>query len=270
MQPPFFSLSLFLQLYPITSASQSASPIFIKVGAYARYTIDPAIVSFPNGSAISAKNDTVVVYSWNCVDLNSTMAKLRVSVEYATENATVDMNTIVYADTLTGDVFFSNGTLIGRTCMWVESYPFQNEKLVLFNVPQANLVGYIDGAASEPLYYDTPQGVQKVFSVRGNGTIDDQNIPYFMMLFDFDTGIMLFGFSTVYEPTFVALGIKNFYLSQLVLVDTNIDLGPAELSFTINAALPYIAVIVAFVLITTGIYFTKRKNKRRELSSRRR
>lgn len=259
----FLSLSLFLQLSCMVANSQSDSPIWMKVGTFAKYTLDPPTLLFPNGSIMKMSN-TTVTFSWSCVELNSTMAKLKVSVEYDTENSTVDRNMIFYTNSLTGDVFFSNGTLIGRTSLWVQPYPTQDEQLVLLNTPQANLVGYVDGAADRPMYYDTSiQGFQKVFAVRGNGTLDDQNIPYFVLFFDFNTGILITGSLTFYEPTFVALGIKTFAGSQVYLADTNIDLGPAELSFAIREAIPYVALITAFILITIGIYYTKRKKKRK-------
>lgn len=259
----FLSLSLFLQLICIVANSQSDSPGWIKSGTFAKYALSPSVLLFPNGS-VMARSDNAIIYSWTCVDLNSTMAKLKVSVEYDTENSTIDMNTIVYTNTLTGDIFFSNGTLIGRTSLWVPSYPTQDEKLVLLNTPQDNLVGYVDGVGNRTMYYDTSiQGHQKVFTVIVNGTFADQKIDFLALIFDFNTGILLSGSSTFYEPTFVALGIKTFVLSQLRLVDTNIDLGHAELSFAIREAIPYVALIAAFILITIGIYYTKKKKKRK-------
>lgn len=253
-----------MQLSCRIADSQSDGPVWIKVGTYAKYNIEPPTLLFQNGS-IMKMNDTPVTFSWICIEINSTIAKLKVTVECDTENPTVDRNTTVYANTLTRDVFFSNGTLLGQTSLWTQPYPTQDEKRVLLNTPQSNLVGYVNGAGNHPMYFDTHiQGVQKVFELRVNGTFKDRNIHFGLLLNDFNTGVMLVGAITFYEPTFVQFGIRTFDLTQLRLVDTNIDFGHAELSFAIREAIPYVALIVAFILITLGIYYAKRKKKRKQ------
>jgi hypothetical protein len=258
----FLLISLFLQL-SASAASQSYSSTWMEVGTFAKYSILPPFVDFTNGSIGIPKSDTAVIYSWSCIDISSNLAKVRVSLEYETETSKVNLNTTVYTDTLTGDVYFLNGTLIGSSWLWMQPYPTQNEKHVFLNTPQSNLVGYVDGAGDPPLYYDTHiQEFQKVFAIRGNGTLDGKDVGFFVLLFDFNTGILLSG-PPLYDPTFVVLGVKMSAFSQLNLVDTNIDLGPAELSFKIREAIPYVALILAFILITIGIYFSKKRKRRK-------
>src|SRR5665647_32986 len=91
----FLLLSLFLQLNYVASASQSDGPIWLKEGTYAKYAIDPSRVGFLNNTFIFAKTGTDVTYTWRCVDLNDTIAKLEVSIECETVNATVNLSAII-------------------------------------------------------------------------------------------------------------------------------------------------------------------------------
>lgn len=256
----------------MVDSSQSEGPIWLNEGAYAKYALSPSRIGFLNNTFPFAKNESEVIYTWRCGDLNDIMAKLEISLECETKNTTVNLSTIVYANILTNNIYFLNGTLIGRTWVWLLPYPIANEKIVLLNTPPNTLTGYVEGAAANsPRYQDTPnQGVQKIFSLKGNGTLDSHNIIYFDVSYDFNTGILLAGYPTTYEPTFLALGVKSTILTQVNLVDTNIDLGPAELSFTINAAIPYVAVIAAFSLITIGLCFANKQKKKKMHSIKRR
>lgn len=257
----FLLISFFLQLNA-SATSQSDSSTWMEVGTFAKYSILPPFVGFTNGSIRIPKTDTAVTYTWRCIDISSNLAKVRVSLEYETETSKVNLNTTVYTDTLTGDVSFLNGTLIGSSWLWVQPYPTQNEKHVLLNTAQSNIVGHVDGAGDPPMYYNTHiQEFQKAFAIRGNGTLDGKDVR-FVLFFDFNTGILLTG-PPLYDPTFVALSVKIPAFSQLYLVDTNISLGPAELSFKIREAIPYVALIFAFILITIGIYFSKKKKRRK-------
>ncbi|MDG6223799.1 MAG: hypothetical protein QCH99_11120 [Candidatus Bathyarchaeota archaeon] len=242
--------------------AESDGPSWLKKGTFVTYSIEPTIVRFANGSIRNTKSDTSVIYSWKCVEIRNNLAEIKVTLDYETEQSTINMSKIVYIDVLTREVFFSNGTLIGSSWLWVQPYPVQDECFVLLNTSQNELVGYVDGAGDRPMYYDTQiQEFQKAFLLAVNGTLDGKDIASLALIFDFNTGILLSGSPTVSEPTFVALGIKNFLLSQLFLVNTNIDLGPAELSFKIREALPYVALISAFILITISIYFKNKKKK---------
>lgn len=253
---------LFLNSGWAVGNAESDGPSWMKNGTFVTYCIKPPILRLANGSIINIKNGTSVFYSWKCINMSNNIAEIIVTLDYETEQSTINMSETVYTNLLTREVSFSNGTLIGLSWLWVQPYPVQDEAFVLLDTPQNELVGYVDGAGERPMYYDTQiQEFQKAFLLALNGTLDGKSVSSLAIIYDFNTGILLSGSPTGYEPTFVAIGIKNFLLSQLYLLDTNIDLGPAELSFKIREALPYVALISAFILITIGIYFTKKKKK---------
>jgi hypothetical protein len=242
-------------------------PSWLKVGTYVEYEGDAFVIDFLNGTMTFLGDDATGVFRWECIDLNENIAKLNVSLKAGDENSSIYFSTEVNVDTISRDVFFLNGTLIGTTHLWIHANPEEGKEIVLWNLPPDRITAKADRTA----FYRTPQGVQKVIFLEGNGSIskEDNSIDFFgngggqmiiHAMFDLDTGVMLHTI-LMNEATTFALGLDQLFAIELT--KTNINLGPRELMFDLRALIPYLAVAAALVTIFVTIYLRRRKNKKR-------
>jgi hypothetical protein len=245
--------------------SQTSGPFWLKEGKYASYGIYTPVVFFLNGTGVRVEGDSdgLVTYSWRCSGLNGTIAQIEINLSFTNNNGTgFNFKKNVSINAYTRQVYFLDGTLIGQTLFWASSFPLPDDRPVLVNSSSNNILGAVDGAENKkPLYHSSPQGMQRIFEIIGNGTFAGQTISYLSLLYDYDTGVMLTSYPMICEATLAALGIKNPFGAP-VLKDTNIDLGPRELSFDIRSAVPIIAVISAFSVGMVGFYYANRKRRR--------
>lgn len=232
----------------------------MNTGAYAEYRANSFAVVFLNdtGSFTQMDNPTIT-YSWTCEEANDTIATLKIQVQFETEEGQVTLSNVVYVRFLDRMVFFANGTIISQTRLWVDGNPVQNQQITLLDTTDNKLVGYVNGATDPPIRYQTLQGFQKCFMLNGNGTLDKNPINGFTMIYDFNTGLLLNGTPMDNEPTLLSLGIESITIAPAKLQNTNIDLGPSDILLDIQAFLPVVAIVTAFILIMVGVYYTKRK-----------
>lgn len=254
---PFFLLIIQL----VTVSASLFAPTWMKTSSYAEYEIKIPIFRFLNGTmSPPSEEGTSAIFRWECIELNDTMAKLEVSLDSGERDGGVHLSSAIYVDTISRSVFLLNGTLVGTTRLWFPAAPTQGQEIILWELSSDKIVGVANtGTASEPMFFSTIQGVQRVFFVNGNGTINGQKIIFIPFTVDFDTGIMILGqFNN--DAALLALGIKQV-IGSAQLVGTNIDLGARELSYDIRAALPFIAVIVALIIVFVAVYVRLRKRK---------
>lgn len=257
--PIFF---LILQLVTVNASSPFA-PTWMKPSAYTEYKSEPIGLFFLNGSTsmtMDIEGDRII-FRWECIELNDATAKLEVSLDFGEGDKGIHLSDVIYVDTISRDVFLSNGTLIGTTRLWFPASPTQDQELIFWDFPPEKIVTIADtGSPNKPQVTATIQGVQNFFFVEASGEIrGEQNfIP--SSAYDFDTGVLILGFLD-FEPMLLALGIKKV-IGSAELVATNIDLGPREIIYDIRAALPYVAIIVALTLIFVAVYWQRRKKKK--------
>jgi hypothetical protein len=261
---PIFFLFLLLMNFQfvIVSASSNYGPIWLKPSAFAEYKTDTSTVMFLNGSSFNAKSKTgdQIVLRWTCKEQNATTATLQVELDFGESEGGLHLANTIFVDTTSRSIYLMNGTLLGTTRFWSLASPTQDERPVFWDNAPEKIVATIDsGNSSNPMYFNTVQGVQKCFFLNANGTIRGEPYIAIPCAYDFDTGVCLTLFSTN-EPMLLALGVKDI-ISVAELTNTNIDLGPREVSFDIQAAIPFVAVIVAVLIVFLAVYWRLRKRK---------
>ena len=238
------------------------APTWLKKGAYAEYN-SGTYLTFLNGSYFSPANEDTKngVFRWECLEVNDTTAKLKVSLNVNEGAGGIHLSSEIYVDTINRNVFLSNGTLIGTTRLWFPANPSQRQEVTFWNLPPENITGTVSTGnlinPNEPNYFNTIQGVQKCFMVDANGTIGGQ--PYFSpsLSCDLDTGVVILDFF-LFEPMLLAMDVKEI-IGSVELVATNVDLGPREISFDIRAAIPYVIFVAAIVIVITTVFMRRRR-----------
>ncbi len=237
------------------------APTWMKKGAYAEYN-SGTFLRFLNGSSFESANDTQNgVFRWECLEVNDTTAKLKVSLNINEKDGGIHLSSEIYVNTINRNVYLSNGTLIGTTRLWFPANPSQGQEVVFWNLPPENVTGIVSTGnlinPDVPNYFNTIQGVQNCFMVDANGTIGGQQYFSPSLPCDFDTGIVILDFFR-FEPMLLALDIQ-VSTGDAQLVATNIDLGPREISFDILAAIPYIVLIVAIIIVVVTVFVRRHR-----------
>ncbi len=269
MKLSFLTAFLVLTAYfiGIASANQLA-PIWLKEGAYVKYTTDQAGFAYLANNLHPLISDTLsfwnATFGWHCVSINDTAAKLVVTLSYTgkelngipLDNATMQLSSEVYVDLSTMSVYDQNGTRHGTTHIWVPANPVEGQDVVVWNVP-LDIVTL--PAKCNDVWFLTIQGKQDAFSLEGTAQINNKSRNY-LLLCDQDTGLMVDG-SFEWDPILNAIGINALLLNGLVILsDTNIVLGPTYdptnwLMIITFTTLP----IVSFAVLFVAFYMRMRK-----------
>jgi len=252
-------LPIFLLIVGVLVGISQPPPVWMKKGSYAEYKFETRSVVFLNNTLLLFRDRASVIYRWECIEFNGTIAKLNVSITFSEKEKHVFLSTEVYVNTVNRDVFLTNGTLVGKTRLWGPVAPEKGETIVLWYNPPDRVIGNvidIEGGWSW-----TPHGAQRIFIVEGNGTIRGQTISL-TILYDFDTGIMIEG-SLYYEATLLALSIIDpGRAGPMQLINTNIDLGPKEIWPEILNILLITMPIIAFLMIFALVHHCRRKRRK--------
>lgn len=253
----FFVLAtiIFVQSVP----SLSARPTWLEVGTYAEYKFDSPGIIWRNSSLYPFDGDAQVTWRWNCIELKDQRATLSISLNVTGANKNLFLSTEVFANTVTREISLQNGTQLGITHLWAPANPADGEQITLWDVNGDKIVGTVDVRS----WSQTPQGAQKTFIIKGNGTIEGHG-AIIDNIYDYDTGVMTDGYLP-YEPTLFALDIETLLVNGLFsFVDTNVDLGPKELWPEIALFLPIVAVVIVFIASFILVYrYLSRKKRRR-------
>ena len=221
-------------------------------GSFAEYSFKSVGLSL-NGTTLFFDKNYSVVFRWECVEINCTLAKLSISFSINLENGSSKYSTNVYANIVNRTIFLQNGTSIGETRLWSASNPKQTEPITLlasnYNINSSSIIAYpeIEGFSS------SPQGWQEAYTLRGEGKIYGHN-DSIIAIYDVDTGVMLrWSVFLESDPVLRALGITaTFRNGELKFAATNINLGPGSILPDILHQLPLI-VISGLVMVFTSL-----------------
>lgn len=229
---------------------------WMKEGSFAEYSFKSAGLSL-NGTTLFFDKNYSVVFRWECVEINCTLAKLSISFSINFENGSNIYSTNVYANIVNRTIFLQNGTSIGETRLWSVSNPKQTEPITLlasnYNINSSSIIAYpeIEGFSS------SPQGWQESYTLRGEGKIYGHN-DSIIAIYDVDTGVMLDSVFLESDPVLRALGITaTFRNGELKFVATNMNLGPGSILPDILHQLPLIVIsglVMVFASLTGFIY----------------
>jgi hypothetical protein len=250
----------------IVQSSSFFAPTWLKKGTYVEYTYASGAMYFTTTTSghFTSRSFRDAVFRWECVDLNETVAELKISLNYtvvggeSVEEKTENLTTELWIKLSNRAVYQQNGTLLGTTHLWLPANPTPNDDIVLWDVPPDKVTLK---PASINLHVKTPQGVQVAYNVTSGLEISKGSPTVFKVLCDFNTGVMC-SETLSHEPVWPALGIENWFPANMAFADTNIDLGPP---YTPPLE-PYvifllIAVPVAFTIVFIVVYGRRRRKR---------
>lgn len=235
----------------------SSKPVWMQTGTYAEYQYDVIGIVLTNNTLISFKDDALATFRWECTKISGELATLNVSLNVEGQDRPFFLSTSIDVNTVSRQVFLSNGTLIGSTQLWSSANPANGEKSVVWDSSMDKIIGSVELRS----WSNTPHGAQKIFSITGQGTIQNKSVSI-SGLYDLDTGVLI---SRVpdYEATLYALGVDMPLINGgSSLSGANIDLGPKEFGPEIISLLPFAALAVVFVGVSLLVYRRLKRKKR--------
>jgi hypothetical protein len=264
-------LTLISSAFSMSASSSSIyAPVWLRPNIYAEFAFDEGSLMFLNSSrpsGIDVLNFIDGSYRWECIELNETMSKLKLTLRFveierngraSEQNATLEINTYVFVDIFSRAIYLENGTSIGTTNLWLPANPSAEDEIVLWDLPPDRVAFKIDENSNFKV--ETPQGLQRGFSIHRMGQVGNRN-KAFTVTCDFDTGVMVDGLKE--DITLSALGVRNlFQKGRSVFVATNIDLGPSETPLDNRLIFTIIAIPIAFLVIFLAVYKRLRKKRR--------
>jgi hypothetical protein len=224
-------------------------PAWLKVGTYVEY-----LCGLSDWSSKEAEGR----FRWECISLSNHVATLNfTSFGFFINGITIfEKKTIGYIDMNTRDLLYSNGTVMGKTALWLPPYMKLDEKVaVCGKAPNESIAEcFFSGGGSA----HTCQGYQESYLARTQGS----DIHYTSGGFDMDTGICLDGI-------FGYLGYLGFGEVDLLLqlTATNVDLGPrylrTEILMFLFTTMHITIPIIVITLIAVILYRKRRKHKKK-------
>lgn len=250
----------------LVSADSEFAPTWLNKGTYVEYPLEDGVLLFDN-STNSPESDQIHfrfgLWRWECIDLNDTTAKLKVTLSYTPETRNgiesdpVVLTAEINVNVFTRAVYEPNGTLIGTTHFWLPSSPSLEDNITLWELAPDKITLQIEGYNQ----VSTPQGIQKGFRVSEMDAKFNGSSVKLMIYCDLDTGLPT-QISLEGEPVLKLFGIKlDSYLGMPYLDKTNVDLGPSDEPFNIWTVLPQIGIAVAIAILAVTLLMRRPKRK---------
>lgn len=255
----FFSLlSLFLALSLVVVLLQPAyasdefpvdvPPPWLKVGTYVEYRV-----------YVWSPNQTEATLRWECIGLDGTVATLNVS---HTASASIPYeghispgSAIIRVLTDTREAIYPNGTVIGKTFLWLPSFLSKDQKVVLEGKPPNEKVGIVlwDGGSC----VTTCQGFQEAVWIHPYNKTGISND------FDVNTGILVDG--PLPSVVTKALNAEGWISEASTVIGTNVDLGPQFLRALILTTIwNNLPIVLPIIFLITAFLLIRRKRKRQQ------
>ena len=281
---------------PVATARDSFAPSWLKEGAYVTYVCKNENVAYafnvtdPQYQGLNYLNPglsfDMITYSnasltWQCINVNDTMAKLQVTFNYVGKTlghfeggnlTTIPLNGEslqrtgeVYVDLYTRAVYNADGVLLGTTHLWLPANPSEGQEIVVWDAA-ANTITLPVSIESD---HETIQGPQDVFILTDGGfkvnDTEPNSYKIVSLSYDLDTGLAVDGVFS-WDPIMAAVGISDSGLvgdghPNTAFSATNIDLGPERSTINWMQILQYSILPIAIVLLLVA-FVVKRKKKR--------
>jgi hypothetical protein len=275
---------------PVVSARDAFAPSWLKEGTYAKYEAaisnsnTTGFVQFFNVTdpkfagtnyMLSHKADTLgtisLSFTWRCVSINDSMAKLQVTLNYVGEskgknyddnfeyvtnssgNVSFQLTGEAYVDLYTRGVYNANGAFLGTTHLWLPANPNNGQEVILWEEDSKTITSQV---TISDWWMPTSQGKQNIFGIRETRIKDQYQLGD--PLYDLDTGLYV-GVRCVWDPIFAVVGVSYSNVGRLS--DTNINLGPERSAINWNQLLPYVIIPVAVILLVATLLIKRRRKK---------
>ena len=251
----FFTLILDLAGLPLLSVVHGAdeypldvSPPWLKVGTYVEYEVTVLVNGAPKR-----------VLRWECISLEGNVATLNISLparaSYPGFPSISPPSPILRILTDTREVIAENGSVMGKTYLWVPPFMKDNQEFLAEGTESDGIVCTVNSSKDSSVHTHC-QGFQEVMYIQSVHSWKN-------MCFDIDRGILIMG--DIPSAVLGALGVGGSIDSASTIHDTNIDLGPVYWRTTILTFLwqnlPWEILIVLFA--TTLLLYRRRRRKHR-------
>lgn len=276
---------------PVATARDAFAPSWLKEGTYVKYEAkmpdentmtlgftDGALVGFfelsnpqfagtnymlaqPVDLLLATEKCSVM---WRCVDVNATMAKLKVTLDCIgeprgtadqTENKHLQRESEIYVDLYTRAVYNAKGTFLGTTHLWLPANPKVDQKITIWEEGTETVTAPVKISGSQA----TNLGQLTVFELDPETVTIKNNIQSLSNSYDLGTGL---GVSTQYgsmwDPIFASVGIQH---GRIEISETNINFesAPSEINWT---RMLYYAIIPLAIILLVATLIIKRKKKK--------
>lgn len=275
-----------VSLIPAVVAQDAFAPGWLKEGAYVKYTTskESSALIFnttdPQNKGLNYLNaitrDQLRYFNasliWECVNVNSTTAKLKVTFNYigkellhldgtelnrtSLNNESLQLTGEAYVDLYSRAVYATDGDLLGTTHLWLPANPTEGQEMVVWDVPPEK--GTLPAILNN-VWFMTDQGKQDGFQLGGGTVTVNGQTRSIMMSYDLDTGLAIDGYFN-WDPIMAAIGLSDGGFEEFS--DTNIDLGSEDTSFNWVLTLQYALLPVALILLCAVVIYRYKKKSR--------
>jgi hypothetical protein len=238
-------------IFPVSSYDFTAevSPPWLKVGTFVEYEGWEVYFRFIDDREVWSSKEKFV-FRWECIAMRGQVATLNITLYIPPK--TLESSKMIDVKANTREILDSNGTVLGKACLWLPPNPKEGDRIVVSGKPPNELTAEVRDSGGSSC--DTCQGYQELYCIHG-GDVD--------AFVDLDTGLILSG-NIDYSTTLKCLGLKEMGLIRLLRA-TNVDLGPrylrTEIWAFIDKTLPIWLPTVIFVTATVVIVRKRRKRK---------
>jgi len=223
-------------------------PAWLKVGTYVEYR---------TGLWGWSPRDAEGRFRWECINLSGHVATVNFTLVGFLKNGDIilEKNVVGYIDVNTRDLIHPNGTVIGKTAMWLPTQVKEGQKVVVYGkAPNQSVAECFHSGGSAA---HTCQGYQEGYAISARGQGPYRTVGGF----DMDTGLCQSGRNECLRYLdFCEVGIL------LELVDTNVDLGPrylrTEILMFLFKTIPISAPTMTIATIAIILYRKRQKHKK--------
>jgi hypothetical protein len=285
------SLCILIAFVPVVTARDAFAPSWLKEGTYAKYEAkklgentvslgsseNKALVGFfelsnpqfagtnymlaqPVDLLLATEKCSVM---WRCVDVNATMAKLKVTLDCIgeprgtadqTENKHLQRESEIYVDLYTRAVYNAKGTFLGTTHLWLPANPKVDQKITIWEEGTETITAPVKISGSQA----TVLGQLTVFELDATNVTIKNNIKSFISSYDLGTGLGVSTQYSMWDPIFASVGIQH---GRIEISETNINFesAPSEINWT---RMLYYAIIPIAIILLVATLIIKRKKKK--------
>jgi len=115
--------------YICVAGNGDRAPFWFERGVYAEYKFKTRVIIFLNRTCIFFPDETAEAsYRWECIDLKGNLAEIEVTLLFRIGDIDIrSYATRLYVNIENRDVILLNGTLVGKTWLWLPANPKLHE-----------------------------------------------------------------------------------------------------------------------------------------------
>ena len=261
----FFTYILLLFIFSSLISSPTSLEYSRENSGYIKYEF----LEIKIGNTTYGKGE--VILTFNSFEQNRRYVGLNIKI--ATGNNTVVDETF-FIDIMTRNVYIGDRNL-GKTSFFINTPIYMGEQLFFINrssfrIDTATIPINITVESIQVGNILTNQGVQRAYEIYYSYVLNTSNSPILIndvLIYDFDTGILIGYPNPVLCPELIYLGVWDvtFIPMRVQEIEINVDLGPPVYPMWVVTILTNWPSLVIISLLSVTTYFLFRRRKRRKI-----